>query len=81
MMYKILKLNEDKWTKFEFIHYYPGKFSLFLIFIGPSGVATTCTCLCIVAYQIRTINKNLINSNVHINSLFELSTPNKSTCL
>ena len=40
MMYKILKLDEDKWTKFEFIHYYPGKFSLFLIFIGPSGVAT-----------------------------------------
>ena len=39
-MYKILKLDEDKWTKFEFIHYYPGKFSLFLIFIGPSGVAT-----------------------------------------
>ena len=38
MMYKILKLDEDKWTKFEFIHYYPGKFSLFLIFIGPSGV-------------------------------------------
>ena len=32
MMYKILKLDEDKWTKFEFIHYYPGKFSLFLIF-------------------------------------------------
>ena len=40
MMYKILKLGEDKWTKFEFIHYYPGKFSLFLIFIGPSGVAS-----------------------------------------
>ena len=40
MMYKILKLDEDKWTKFEFIHYYQGKFSLFLIFIGPSGVAT-----------------------------------------
>ena len=32
MVYKILKLDEDKWTKFEFIHYYPGKFSLFLIF-------------------------------------------------
>ena len=30
--YKILKLDADKWTKFEFIHYYPGKFSLFLIF-------------------------------------------------
>ena len=39
MMYKIL--DEDKWTKFEFIHYYPGKFSLFLIFFfGPSGVAS-----------------------------------------
>ena len=32
MMYKILKLDEDKWTKFGFIHYYPGNFSLFLIF-------------------------------------------------
>ena len=39
MMHKILILDGDKWTKFEFIHYYPGKFSLFLIFIGPSGVA------------------------------------------
>ena len=33
MMYKILTLDEDKWPKFEFIHYYPGKFSLFLIFL------------------------------------------------
>ena len=33
MMYKTLKLDEDKWTKFEFIHYYTGKFSLFRIFI------------------------------------------------
>ena len=31
MMYKILKLDEDKWTKFEFIHYYPGEFSTLAI--------------------------------------------------
>ena len=33
--------------------------------------------MCIFADQIRTIGKNLINSNLHINSLFEFSTPNK----
>ena len=39
-------------------------------------------CVYIVfANQIRIISKILINSNVHINSLFELSPPNKSTCL
>ena len=32
MMYKLIKLDEYKWTKFEFIQYYPGKFSLFQIF-------------------------------------------------
>ena len=38
MMYKILKLDEDKWTKFEFIHYYPGKFSLFLFLLDHLGL-------------------------------------------
>ena len=40
MMYKILKLDEDKWTKFEFIHYYPGIFSLFLIFSSPEPLGS-----------------------------------------
>ena len=35
----------------------------------------------VFANQIRIISRNLINSNIHINSLFELSTPNKSNCL
>ena len=38
MMYKILKLDENKWTKFEFIHYYPGKFSLYLILLDHLGL-------------------------------------------
>ena len=38
MVHEILKLDEDKWTKFEFIHYYPGNFSLFLFLLDYLGL-------------------------------------------
>ena len=51
MVHRILKLDEDKWTKFEFIHCYPDNFSLLLIFIGLSGVATLMP-FCSISYRL-----------------------------